>query len=192
MTFNTFYSKKEHRELVTKNCKRIYYKSKIRYVMEYEDFEQEMILQLVKYISSFNETKSKITTYVPNIITSQHNRLLQTLNYKKRDINTTLNSLSLDYTYGNNEEETVTIENFITDNNQLDMLDECFSMNEDFYIQQYTSMLDNELDKKIFTLKFKGKTIREISIATDEVEIKISRRIKEIKQRFIFLKEGEI
>lgn len=157
MTFNDIYNDKDLLKFIQSYSYNKYASSKLRYDMEYDDFLQLCYINIDKYVTGFDNKKSKLTTYLGSIINStflMENRRIQ---QKCRHIDTTLNSVFIDD------------KNLDSKNNFDDIIPSNFSLDDEYNRSTLLSVIDkcykslnSDLDKEILSMLYDGYKVTHI------------------------------
>jgi RNA polymerase sigma factor (sigma-70 family) len=108
MNINEIMLNKELRELLKDSIRKSYYRYKLGFIIDMEDFEQEVYIYLIPRLKNFDENKSSINTYLPMVVMSCAKNCIKLANgqskvFSKLDFNNSL--LSLDYEYNSEVNE---------------------------------------------------------------------------------------
>jgi RNA polymerase sigma factor (sigma-70 family) len=159
MNINEIMLNKELRELLKDSIRKTYYRYKLSFIIDLEDFEQEVYIYLIPRIKKFDDSKSSINTYLPIVVMSCAKNCIKLANgqskvFNKLDFTNSL--LSLDYEYNSEDNEgtklTDGLGEFTNDLSSKIILDEVLSI---------CGLTENQ--KIIINLLREGYTITDIA-----------------------------
>lgn len=135
MNINDVMINKELRELLKDSIRKSYYRYKLGFIIDMEDFEQEVYLYLMPRLKNFDDSKSSINTYLPMVVMSCAKNCIKLANGQSKTISKldfTNSLLSLDYEYNSEDNEgtklTDGLGEFTNDLTAKIILDEILSM----------------------------------------------------------------
>jgi len=181
MDLNYILENEELSKLLSNSIGKTYYKFKLGYIIDKEDFEQETYVYIIPRLKNFDSEKSSIKTYLPLLVMSSARNCIQSANgqskeYNKFDFNKS--QLSLDYEIQNNENDSISFQNMISDDYN--------SMNTKVLL---TDILDNsnltETQRTLMILKAKGYTTTDISKIMNKSLASISNLLNRAKYKII-------
>lgn len=159
MDINYILENEELNKLLYTSIEKTYYKYKMTFIIEKEDFIQEVFLFIIPRIKNFDNTKSSLKTYIPLLIMScAKNRVIQSANGQSKNYNKLKfnnNTMSLD-TEIDNTENNAKIENIIADDH--------FNLEIKLVLNEILEMSNlTEKQRQILILMSKGYTTSDIA-----------------------------
>jgi RNA polymerase sigma factor (sigma-70 family) len=165
MDINYILENEELKKYLSDSIGKTYHRFKLYKAVEFEDFSQDCYIEVLKKIRLFEETKSNIKSYITLIVMSMAKMEIKKATGKikidgKNKLEIKLNTLSFDYSYSEDEENSNNaFESIIGNNVDYDnkiLIEEIMKMNN----------LSN-FQKDIFKLFYKGYNCREIGKILD-------------------------
>lgn len=157
MNINNIINNEELKTLLENSIEKTYFKYKLNFIIDKEDFIQEVYLFLIPRIKSFDNEKSSLKTFLPMLVMSCAKNCIQDANgqskkHNKLEFNNSL--ISLDDEFKNIENDNFKYAEVIGQ--------------QDIYVSLEISEILNvvalsENQKVILTLMSKGYTITDIS-----------------------------
>lgn len=143
---------------IDKISRSIFYRYKLKSVIEIDDFIQETSIECLKQVKNYNDSY-KFTTFIYKVCSTKAKEIIRTAHgtsksYDKLDIR--MNTISIDYQY-NKEDGEIDVQ--ISD--EKDFKKDLFVRLEVERIFQNINV--REIDKKVMILYMRGMSYREIS-----------------------------
>jgi len=159
MDINYILKNEELKKLLKNSIAKTYNKFKLNYVIGREDFEQEVYLYIIPRLKNFDNDKSSLKTYIPLIVMSCARTCIQSANGQSKFFNKfdfEKSHLSLDYEFENEDNESVSIQNIIS--NDFEDMNTNILLNDILENSNLT-----EMQRTLLILKSKGYTTTDIS-----------------------------
>jgi len=159
MNINDIIENVELMELLNSSIEKTYYKYRLSFIIDKEDFRQEVYVFIIPRLKNFDVEKSTIKTYLPMLVMSSAKNCIQDANgqskkYNKLEFNN--NTISMEGEFKNSENDNMEFQELIGTNN-----DDIYSrllINE---ILNINSLSKNQ--RMIILLMSKGYTITDVA-----------------------------
>jgi RNA polymerase sigma factor (sigma-70 family) len=181
MDINYIYENEELTNLLNSSIAKTYYKFKIHFIIEYDDFVQECNLFICKRINSFDNEKSTLRTYIPLLTMTTARNVIKLANggsTKANKLQMKNNTYSLDYEY-NEKNSIAKFENYVScdcENADLKlMIDE---------ILKLKSL--SEKEKEVLKLLYEGYTLSDIARILNKSRQCIQLRMDRAKEKIVY------
>jgi RNA polymerase sigma factor (sigma-70 family) len=181
MNMQDILENEELTKLLNSSISKTYYKYKLSFIIDMEDFIQEVNLYIIKNIKNFDNEKSSLKTYLPMLVMSCARICIQTANgqskkHNKLEFNNN-NNISLDDEFKNSENDNMNYSELIgTDENiHINLLIQ--------EILNISSLSKNQ--RLIVELLSKGYTITDIAIKLNKTPSCINITFQRAKEKIV-------
>lgn len=184
MGLNDILENEELRELLNKSIEKTYYKYKLSFIIEKEDFEQETYIFIIPRIKNFDDMKSSLKTYLPLLVMTSAKRCIQSANGQSKSYNKLEfknSTMSLNYEYEQEEDNSMFLGDMVSNN--IEDVDIKLLVNEIISMKCLS-----EKQRQIIMLMSKGYTISDIAKmlnqSTSSVNITFHRAKEKIVRKY--------
>lgn len=180
MSFNE-YIEKYGTNLIEAICYKNYqFYIKNNKIIEYQDFVQESLINLIKKWKHFDSEKGSINTFITINIKGLALTIMRDAYAQKRKDK--MNEFSIDYTFSGNSNKDMNFENILSTN-------DLYTENEEFnnLVNECCSQIKNEKHKLLFKMYLEGYSYEEIGKVIDMKTVNVNSTCQRIRRKF---KEG--
>jgi RNA polymerase sigma factor (sigma-70 family) len=183
MDINYILENEELKTLLNKSIEKTFYKFRLDFIIEKDDFKQEVYIFIMKRINNFDNEKSSFRTYIPLLVMTCARNCIKKANGQSKNANKLdfkNSTYSLEYEY-NNKNSSVKFDNYVScDTDKADiklMIEEVLNMN--------TLTLKQ---KQVISLVYKGYTSSDIAKMLNKtvscINITLQRAREKIVQKY--------
>jgi RNA polymerase sigma factor (sigma-70 family) len=106
MNINNILENEELKKLLDKSIEKTYYNYKLSFIIEHDDFIQEVYMFIIPKLKNFESEKSSLKTYIPMLVMTCAKNCIQKANGQSKNhnkIDFRNNTISLEYEFKNEE-----------------------------------------------------------------------------------------
>lgn len=162
-------------KLMNDSIGKTFYKYKLYFLIEKEDFEQEVYLYLHNNISKFDSEKASLNTYIPLLVMTVATKVIKEQNGQSKK------SSKLDFKNSQTSYEEMEEYSYVRDKSDIDLeIENNMVINE---IMQLKSV--SEKQKQIISLMKEGYTVSEIAKMLNYTKRYIYKEFSNAKEKIV-------